>query len=129
MVNKQSNVLKISMAANQYYKIQTLKDNFEWVFFILVKKKKIMARLTIAWNCSYGITNLMSTAFFMWGSFFYDESRRKVEKALEVNFEMYQMLYSIYLSIYLSIYPSSFFLFEKQLNVFVYTEKNKSVSF
>ncbi len=68
-------------------------------------------------------------SFLHVGLLFYDESRRKVEKALEVNFEMYQMLYSIYLSIYLSIYPSSFFLFEKQLNVFVYTEKNKSVSF
>ncbi len=31
VVNKQSNLLKISMAAHQYYKIQTLKDNFEMV--------------------------------------------------------------------------------------------------
>ncbi len=39
-----------------------------------------------------------------------------------LNFEMYQ----VYI---ISIYLSSFFLFDKQLNVFVYTEKKKSVSF
>ncbi len=63
-------------------------------------------------------------SFLHVGLLFYDESRRKVEKALQVNFEMYQVyILSIYLSIHL------FFLFEKQLNMFVYTEKNKSVSF
>ncbi len=62
-------------------------------------------------------------SFLHVGLLFYDESRRKVEKALQVNFEMYQVYI---LSIYLSV---NFFLSEKQLNVFVYTEKNISVSF
>ncbi len=54
--------------------------------------------------------------FLCVGLRFYDERSRKVEKVLQVNFEMYQ----VYI---ISIYLSSFFLFDKQLNVFVYTQR------
>ncbi len=50
---------------------------------------------------------------------FYNERNRKVEKALKVNFEMHQ----VYIT---SIYLFSF-LFDKQLNVFVYTQRKRKV--
>ncbi len=51
----------------------------------------------------------------------HEERSRKVEKALQVNFEMYQ----VYI---LSIHPSIHFLpFNEQLNVLVYTQINRKV--
>ncbi len=75
---------------------------------------------------TFEITNLSAQKtrcerlFLRVGLCFYDERSRKVEKVLQVNFEMYQVyILAIYLSIYL------FFLFDKQLNVFVYTQRKR----